>query len=1134
MSATEYDLELASDANARGSTQWFNFSVTNAQPATYTFNLVNFVKPSSLYNKGLHPCFYSRKTKRWAAVGHNVCYFKNRLPKRDRNSQSCDLYSMSFELELTDVKDVYYLAYCYPFTYTDLQIYLRSLEEASKRQNLYKFKRDILCTTVQGRRCDIVKISKKSKKRVGEKGEKRYIVISGRVHPGETNASWVVKGMLDFLTSNKVWSLDLLDQYKFVFIPMLNPDGVAIGNYRCDANGYDLNRCWKTPSDVLHPTIYHAKNYIRKLTGKGEVSVFFDIHGHSRKRNVFAYGNTCTRRYRMKSAPKYPHAEKILPLMMAKLCSEFSFDECTFHVTKKKEGTARVVNWAEMGVVLSYTIESSFLGTSGMSAEANNFTINQYQELGMMLLRAVHEFSSPNQAFVQSCVSELSAMYSNTKEREAAHPPGETSFSVLLSSIQLNHSNQSKTISERVRTMSLKQQSECFAAFFVENEHRSAAQRHLEHQKRLLETAAEGSETRRSSNSGYRYAAEGKERHLIGGETPEEEKEEEEEEDDDESNEVEEDVSNEEEEEEEGAEEEEDEEEEETLLDLDTPLPAAHIGSPKEAGFDSFANSPFRMPATESPPPPSSEPDVSDEEEEEDGDDLLDVEVDVASRAVGHHGLSVTQATTGTSALFPNTSVISRDTSQPPLSSTPPDLTQNENSDSGYSTADEKEEGDPEGEGEGDGGEGDGDGDGEDEEEEPCEPPQHEASVAADAVECKGEESESPCDATPPDTSEPYAEVQRSEEGEEDPRGEEDLQQYESSSRDNSEEEVLIAPPATEPSLDSIVSKINQLTEQHERTNKRRVPENTVHQVAPQIREAASMPAPSPEVASQGSKVSSSEESNNDAAPQPWRRCTSLTPLTNNVTYARKDSPDPASPQVSRSSSQGHHRLDGRPLLEPYAHLPASPVKPSHFAGYHTQVDATSPVPDEAGAGTQITELMVQNMRQIQILAVQRRDKRAELPTLGREEEEEDEENEDTAQQGYSDMYQTEVEEDDEDEDDEDDDEVGAAGSSEEKAAADATKVTADRRGAKKKRKRGRKKRKRGLVSTLQLRVSSGRVYSQEVEEADGNTTRFTSRADTTRRRISTRSSSLDTTAFSSLQRSSLAHARVCRSPFKV
>ena len=31
---------------------------------------------------------------------------------------------------------------------------------------------------------------------------KRSVVVTARVHPGETNSSWMMKGLLDFLTSN--------------------------------------------------------------------------------------------------------------------------------------------------------------------------------------------------------------------------------------------------------------------------------------------------------------------------------------------------------------------------------------------------------------------------------------------------------------------------------------------------------------------------------------------------------------------------------------------------------------------------------------------------------------------------------------------------------------------------------------------------------------------------------------------------------------------------------------------------------------------------------------------------------------------------------------------------------------------
>jgi cytosolic carboxypeptidase protein 2/3 len=45
---------------------------------------------------------------------------------------------------------------------------------------------------------------------------------------------------------------------------MLNPDGVINGNYRCSLAGCDLNRRWKHPSQVLHPTIYATKKMIKE------------------------------------------------------------------------------------------------------------------------------------------------------------------------------------------------------------------------------------------------------------------------------------------------------------------------------------------------------------------------------------------------------------------------------------------------------------------------------------------------------------------------------------------------------------------------------------------------------------------------------------------------------------------------------------------------------------------------------------------------------------------------------------------------------------------------------------------------------------------------------------------------------
>ena len=72
--------------------------------------------------------------------------------------------------------------------------------------------------------------------------DKKVIFLSSRVHSGETIGSYKIKGVIDFLTSDSFKATLLRDKFIFKIIPMLNPDGVICGNYRCSLAGCDLNR----------------------------------------------------------------------------------------------------------------------------------------------------------------------------------------------------------------------------------------------------------------------------------------------------------------------------------------------------------------------------------------------------------------------------------------------------------------------------------------------------------------------------------------------------------------------------------------------------------------------------------------------------------------------------------------------------------------------------------------------------------------------------------------------------------------------------------------------------------------------------------------------------------------------------
>lgn len=68
------------------------------------------------------------------------------------------------------------------------------------------------------------------------------VLIVGRQHPGITYSSFVIHGLLNYLLSDEIISDKLRAEYEIWIVPMLNPDGVVLGNYKSNLQGRDINR----------------------------------------------------------------------------------------------------------------------------------------------------------------------------------------------------------------------------------------------------------------------------------------------------------------------------------------------------------------------------------------------------------------------------------------------------------------------------------------------------------------------------------------------------------------------------------------------------------------------------------------------------------------------------------------------------------------------------------------------------------------------------------------------------------------------------------------------------------------------------------------------------------------------------
>eukprot|EP00435_Cladocopium_sp_Y103_P069901 s206_g34.t1 len=343
----EYFLFLDNDLNSRGHTQWFYFAVRNGRAGrVYRIRIVNMSKPKALFRVGM------------------------------RRFLSTSTSTLSFDYVFERGHDSVFFAYyvtLVPYTYSMLRWTLNHLVRDPATRAFCRLKR--LAMTVGEACCDMLTITNS---RI-ERKMKKVVVVSARVHPGESNASWLVHGLMGFLLSStaeaqerKVMETSMLqssvhgqswcngasialleltprvseqvlrDNFVWICVPMLNPDGVICpsprylsfgseagkggicnisGNYRCGLCGTDLNRQWKQPDKILHSSVHKLKKLVAR--SKAKLCMYLDLHGHSRKCGIFAYacGQFAEDDHRRFTV-------RIFPKLLSMLTPEFNFFHC--------------------------------------------------------------------------------------------------------------------------------------------------------------------------------------------------------------------------------------------------------------------------------------------------------------------------------------------------------------------------------------------------------------------------------------------------------------------------------------------------------------------------------------------------------------------------------------------------------------------------------------------------------------------------------------------------------------------------------------------------------------------------------------------------------------------------------------
>lgn len=292
----EYELTLRTDLYTNKHTQWFYFRVQNTRKdVTYRFTIVNLLKPKSLYTVGMKPLMYSQLDASthsigWRREGNEIKYYRN-----NTNDGQQPFHCLTWTIQFPYDRDTCFFAHFYPYTYTDLQRFLLSVANSPVKSQFCKLQ--TLCRSLAGNTVYLLTITNPART-PQEAAVKKAVVLTARVHPGESNGSWIMKGFLDFILSNSPDAQLLRDIFIFKVVPMLNPDGVIVGNYRCSLAGRDLNRHYKTILKESFPCIWHTRNMIKRwgfcplvLTLSAQSDVWALSQWHRRQERFWGQSN---------------------------------------------------------------------------------------------------------------------------------------------------------------------------------------------------------------------------------------------------------------------------------------------------------------------------------------------------------------------------------------------------------------------------------------------------------------------------------------------------------------------------------------------------------------------------------------------------------------------------------------------------------------------------------------------------------------------------------------------------------------------------------------------------------------------------------------------------------------------------
>lgn len=234
-----YDPLNPVDVDLEPSANWYFFRMTG-------------IKGKQIYltmkDNGVHRTSYSYDGEHW---GH--------LPIEQSNRRRLD---KRFD------HDTVYIALYEPYTYTYLQ---KRLVDWTGRADVTL---DTIGRSFEGRPMQMLHVTDASV----PQSEKALVWIHGRQHPSESPGSYLLDGLIDYLTDDTPEGRELRRKIDAYILPFANPDGVANGLSRCNATGVNQEINFGRSEDSTVVEVKAIKAMFEKLTAERPLDIMLNSH----------------------------------------------------------------------------------------------------------------------------------------------------------------------------------------------------------------------------------------------------------------------------------------------------------------------------------------------------------------------------------------------------------------------------------------------------------------------------------------------------------------------------------------------------------------------------------------------------------------------------------------------------------------------------------------------------------------------------------------------------------------------------------------------------------------------------------------------------------------------------------------